>query len=253
MVLLLHYCTDWQWRAGAMRVEHLAIDGSVVTVEADADLTTGATATGWAVVPSLMRPYPFAIQPPRHSFIVEEAIRSAIPSVEILSMHSYALKDGELRLAEVRLPTATNGTRELTVGAWEGAAGCLSTSLVGLERDQLVEVFDTLQFSEHRGGLAIDSPVTPRPRTPEVLKEVPGLGLLDIRPGIAAELERVPRARGQVTRHGEVFRPRSTSDALLFVGHSTVVRIKPLPDADPRLMLAIAQELRVEWSPRSRN
>lgn len=232
-----------------MRVEHLSIDGSVVSIEADADLGTGATAAGWAIVPSLMQAHPFTIHPAGHSAIVERSVRGDFSDLKVLDTDEFSLKGGELRVAEVQLATATDGTRTLTVGAWEGRTGCLATSLVGSARDRLVEVFDTLRFSERRRGLAIDSPVTARPREPEVVKEVPGLGMLSIRPAIASVLDRVPRARGRAVDHGELFRVRASSNAIAFIADSAVVEIKPSPDVDTRQMLAVAERLRVEWSP----
>ena len=89
-----------------MRVEHLAIDGSVVSIEADADLTTHATATGWAIVPSLMRTSVYN-PPAGHSAIVEESVRSNVRAVRFLSAEDYSLKGGSLRVIEVELPTAT--------------------------------------------------------------------------------------------------------------------------------------------------
>jgi hypothetical protein len=233
-----------------MRVEHLAIDGSIIAFEAEADLSTKATATGWAIVPSLMRSHPFTISPPGHSAAVEQAVRSSIERVAILSTEEYHLKNGTLRLAEIQLPTATEGTRELTVGAWEGETGCLSTSLRGRERDRLVEVFDTLDFSQRRGGLAIDSPIVPQPRPPEIIKEIPDVGILSVRPAIASELERVPKARGFATDFGELFRIRKTSNALLLVTRSAVVTVNPIGRREGHELLAIVRTLRVEWTPR---
>jgi hypothetical protein len=234
-----------------MKAEHLAIDGSAVTVEADADLTSGASATGWAVVPALMQAHPFSAYPPGYAASAEEALRANFSQAEAITTEEFALKQGKLRVADVRVPTATGGTRELSVGAWEGRSGCLVTSLVGLQRQRLVQVFDTLLFSEQRGGVVIDSPVIARPRAPEVVKEVPGLGILAIRPAIPSELERVPKARGFSADHGELFRVRANRQALLYVGSSTVVSIEPLAGADTQAMVEIAKGLRVEWRPRS--
>lgn len=235
-----------------MRVQHLAIDGASVTIEADADLDTKATATGWAVVPSLMRAHPFAVSPPGHSEIVENAVRSSIPGVKILSREEYSMKGGRLRVAEIRVGTATGGGRWLTVGAWEGKGGCITTSLVGLWSARLVEVFETLSFAERHEGIAIESPVVARPRTPEVIKEVPGLGVLGIRPAIASELELVPRSQGHAVDGGELFRIRATSTALLFVNRSVVARVDPLRAAEGSRMMAIARGLRIDWTPASR-
>jgi hypothetical protein len=77
-----------------MRIEHLAADGSVVAIEADADLTTQVTATGWAIVPSLMRAHPFAIYPAGHSTTIEETVRSNFPNISIRAIEDYSLKGG---------------------------------------------------------------------------------------------------------------------------------------------------------------
>jgi hypothetical protein len=233
-----------------MRVEHVAIDGSTVLIEAEAELNTGATATGWAMVPSLLRSYPFSIHPAGHSEIVERGVRGQFRGIKIVSSEDFKLKDGRLRVAEVELPTPTGIPRLLTVGAWEGRRGCLMTSLVGRDPKQLVEVFDTLQFSEREKGLAIDSPVMPLPRAPEVFKEIPGLGVLSIRPAIPIELERVPKATGFQVANGELFRYRAESQSLLFVSRSTVVRINPPKGTARDGMLRAARSLRVEWEPR---
>lgn len=231
------------------RVEHLAIDGSVVSIEADADVRSGATATGWAIVPSLMRAHPFTISPAGHSGLVEDAVRGGIGDVNIGEAADFSMKDGRLRVVEVTLPTATGGERTLTVGAWEGRRGCLTTSLAGSQTDRLVEAFDTLAFSERSRGLAIDSPVTARPREPEVVTEVPGLGVLGIRPAIASALERIPRSRGHRTPHGELFRVRATSNALTLVSSSAVTAIRPLDADSSDALVGIAESLQIEWTP----
>lgn len=58
-----------------MEAQRLAIDGSIVTVEVEAELGP-ATATGWAVVPSLMQAHPFSIYPAGHSRVIEKAVRA---------------------------------------------------------------------------------------------------------------------------------------------------------------------------------
>ena len=233
-----------------MRIQHVAIDGSTVSIDADADLSAGVSTTGWAVVPSLLRAHPFAIYPPGHVAMVERAIGTDFPDVKVVDRAEFSLKDGTLHIAEAEVPTATGGRRSFTVAAWEGRTGTLVTSMSGSQRIALAEVFDTLQFSESAGGLAIDSPVVAQPRTPQVVKEIPGLGILSIRPAIASELDRVPRSRGFAADQGELFRVRESSDALLFVSDSAVVNITPLPDVERGEMMSTATGLAIEWSPR---
>ena len=232
-----------------MRVEHRAIDGAVISIEAEADLSRPATASGWAIVPSLMKSHPFVIYPPGHTSVVEAAVRSDLRHVEIKSREEYSVKGGTLRIAQVEIPTATKRNRTLTVGGWEGKTGCLSTTLIGAQTKRLVEVFDTLRFTETAKGLEVLSPVVPRPRPPEVFKEIPGVGVLEIRPAIPSELERVPRSRGFETDHGELFRFRRSSHALMFVSKSVIAGITPVGQREPDEILAAARTLRIEWTP----
>lgn len=233
-----------------MHREHLAIDGSVISIHAEADLSRPTTRTGWAIVPSLMQSHPFTAHEQGYADMVENTVREVMPDVEIDSVETFSLKDGELRLAHVTLPTATGPKRTLTVAAWEGEGGSLSTSLVGHDQKRMVEVFDTLRFHVRREGVVIDSPVVAQPRVPEVALQVPRLGVLAIRPAVAAELEQFPRSKGHVTRHGELFRFRAATPALAHVGRSAVTRIDPFPDADPEELMALGESLEVEWIPR---
>lgn len=90
------------------------------------------------------------------------------------------------------------------------------------------------------------------PRPPELLQEVRELGVLAIRPAVAVELERIPRAAGHRTRHGELFRVSSDSRALLLLGKSSVVRFQPHADAPLDRLSEVVDGLRVEWTPRAR-
>lgn len=235
-----------------MRVNHLAIDGSVVSIDGEAELDrTEATATGWAVVPSLRQAHPFTIYPAGHSAVAEKAVKK-IKGIDVKKRDEYSTKGGTLRVAEVRMPTANGGTRTLTVGAWEGDKSCMTTSLVGVEFSRIIEIFDTLDFDERPNGLAIRSPVSTRPREPEVVKEIPRVGVVSIKPAIPSTLERVPRARGFPAAGGELFRLRENSDAVMLVTDSAVVGVKPLSADDTRSMMAALETFRVQWAPRRR-
>lgn len=232
-----------------MRVEHLAIDGSVVSIEAEGDLTSKATAAGWAVVPALMQSHPFTLYPPGHSALMEKSAKH-IKGLKVLSKEEYSMKGGKLRVGEIQLPGATGGEYQLTVGAWEGTSGCLHTSIVGASSALLVEVFDTLRFSSRSRGLAIDSPVVAQPRPPEVIKQVPEIGILRIRPAVSSELERVPKSHGFMADHGELFRLSPDSQDLVFVSASTVVAVTPPARSTSAQFLEATRRMKVEWTPR---
>lgn len=238
-----------------MLAEHLSIDGSLVSIEAEADLSAAVTTTGWALVPAIARAHPFRVSPSGYSRAVEETVRQSFSHVRISDMQEFSLKGGGLRVAQVELPVETGGTRKLTVAGWEGRTGCLSTSVRGWETEKLVEMFDSIQFSERAGGLAIDSPVTPQPREPRVIKEIPELGILSVRPALATVMESIPRSPGAAVTHGELFRLRANRSDLIHVSTSAVTWIRPVEEreeererADRRT--ATAASLRVDWRPR---
>jgi hypothetical protein len=235
-----------------MRAEHFALDGSTVAFDLDADLASGATATGWVVVPAISRAHPFRTSPPGYGHAVEKVARSGAVPVRIESVQEFSIRGGALRVAQVEMPVSTGGTRKLTVGGWESRTGCLSTSLVGWERDRLVEVFDTLRFTDRGRGITVESQVVARPREPEVVKEVPGLGLLSVRPAISSVLQRVPRSTGARTPRGELFRVSAKRRDLMYVSRSAVVTISPMSDVPSERLTELAQSLGVEWTSRGR-
>ncbi len=233
-----------------MQAQHVAIDGSVVSVESDLEEGGGpVTGAGWAVVPSMMRAHPFTVYPAGHSRVMERAVRENFPDVEMEDEEELSLKDGQLRVGTVVTPR-DGGPYRMTVAAWEGRHGCMTTSVSGGKHSTLIEAFDTLQFSDTERGIAIDSPIVAQPRPPELIQEIPGLGILAVRPAVSSELERVPRNEGRRTRHGEVFRIREESRALLFLGRDAVARIQPKGDADEERLAEAVESLSVEWTPR---
>jgi len=233
-----------------MESEHLAIDGSVVSVRSEANLRAGpVTTAGWAIPPSLTRAHPFTAYPAGHSRVMEEVVRREFPQVEVSSEEELSLKDGTLRVGEVTMPGREDGYR-VTVGAWEGRHSCMTTSVPEGRKQELVEMFDSLEFRDDDRGLVIDSPIVTRLRAPELIHEVQGLGVVTVRPAIATEMERIPRSAGRRTRHGEVFRVRAESRALLFLGRRAVVRIQPTSDVDDDDVAEAVDGLDVEWLPR---
>lgn len=200
-----------------------------------------------------MKSHPFTVYPAGHVRSLEATVLSVVPGLRVGAREEYALKGGTLHIAEVEAPEPDGGVSSLTFGAWEGNERCLVTSLAGADKTELAAIFDTLDFSESGRGFAIDSPVLPVPRPPEVFKEIPGLGVLGIRPAIPSQLERVPQARGFATERGELFRLRAERKALLFVSRSAVVDISPGPEASTERMLGVAASLSVEWTPRARD
>lgn len=233
-----------------MEFDFRALDGSVVSFRSGSNMRLGPrTASGWAVVPSMMRAHPFTAYPAGHTIVIEEAVRRDFPDIEMEEQEEVSLNDGTLRVGTVTLPSEAGG-RTMTVAGWEGEHGCMTTSVANGRPDSMIAAFDTLRFSDTELGIVIDSPVMTRPRPPELVSEMDGVGVLSVRPAIATELERIPRQEGQRTRGGEVFRLRADSRALLMIGQGSVVRVQPRPNVDEGALAEAVEELEIEWRPR---
>jgi hypothetical protein len=138
----------------------------------------------------------------------------------------------------------------MTIAGWEGEHSCMTTSMTDGRPASLIAAFDTLRFTDSEQGLVVDSPVATQPRPPELVGEVEDIAIVSVRPAINSELERVPRRQGHATAHGEVFRLRADSRALLMLGRGSVVRVQPRPDADEAAVSELVEDLDVEWRPR---
>ena len=94
-----------------------------------------------------------------------------------------------------------------------------------------------------------------KPRSPEVIKEVPHVGIIAVRPATSLELERVPRDRGHQIANGELFRISERSSALLFVSRTAIASITPVirrgTTAVGGDLLSSVRDLRIEWKPQA--
>lgn len=100
-------------------------------------------------------------------------------------------------------------TEDRLVAVWRGRRRCFFTELYGATTADLLGVLRTLRVEEHDDGLTLQPTPTGgaefvAPAT--VLKEVPGLGLLELAPLTKQRAGRLPSWRGLRTRAGELFR-----------------------------------------------
>ncbi|MDO3703066.1 hypothetical protein Q3W71_15455 [Micromonospora sp. C28SCA-DRY-2] len=132
--------------------------------------------------------------------------------------------DPQIRLDEERL-----------VAAWRGRRYCFLTQLYGGSTADLLAVLRTLRITEHDDGLT----VRPQPRAGSryaapatVLKQVPGLGLLDMTPLTAERTRQLPSWRGLATGAGELFRDTLSDGKPYFVLAAADAWVTVLPLAD---------------------
>ncbi|MEV0804854.1 hypothetical protein [Micromonospora sp. NPDC050200] len=132
--------------------------------------------------------------------------------------------DAQIRLSEDRL-----------VAAWRGRRYCFVTQLYGASTANLLAALRTLRIAEHDDGLVVrpDTRAGSHFAAPAtVIKQVPGLGLLDMTTLTAERARQLPSWRGLPTRAGELFRDTLSDGRPYFVlaGPDTWVTVLPLAD-----------------------
>ncbi|MEW2378644.1 hypothetical protein AB0883_21450 [Micromonospora sp. NPDC047812] len=148
--------------------------------------------------------------------------------------------DPQIQLAEERL-----------VAVWRGRRHCFFTEMYGAATTDLLGALRTLRIEEHDDGLAL----RPTSKTgaefvepATVLKEVPGLGLLEIAPLTKQRAGQLPTWRGLQTRAGELFRDVLPDGQPYFVlaAADAWLSLVPFADTDMEQVPTLVDRLRVQ-------
>ena len=132
--------------------------------------------------------------------------------------------DPQIRLTEDRL-----------IAAWRGRRYCFVTQLYGASTADLLGLLRTVRIVEHDDGLVVrpDARAGSRFAAPaNVVKQVPGLGLLDMTPLTAERARQLPPWRGLRTGAGELFRDTLSDGKPYFVLAAAETWVTVLPLAD---------------------
>lgn len=148
--------------------------------------------------------------------------------------------DPQIRLTEDRL-----------VAVWRGRHYSFVTHLYGASTADLLAVLRTLRIQEYDDGLAIQ----PNRRTGSefasaatVVKQVPGLGLLELAPLTTQQAAQLPTWRGLTTPAGELFRDTLSDGRPYFVlaAADTWLTVLPLPDTVLEQVPTLVGRLRLQ-------
>ncbi|MEU7933514.1 hypothetical protein [Micromonospora echinofusca] len=147
--------------------------------------------------------------------------------------------DPQIQLAEERL-----------VAVWRGQRHCFFTEMYGAATTDLLGALRALRVEEHDDGLALrptskTGATFAEPAT--VLKEVPGLGLLEIAPLTRQRVGQLPSWRGLRTQAGELFRDVLPDGQPYFVlaAADAWLSLVPFADTDMEQVPALVDRLRV--------
>lgn len=148
--------------------------------------------------------------------------------------------DPHIRLTEDRL-----------VAVWRGAGHSFFTEMYGAATTHLLGILRALRIEEHDDGLSLlptskgDAELA-APAT--VLKEVPGLGLLEMAPLTTERARQLPSWQGLRTPAGELFRDTQSDGRPYFVlaTTDTWLSVVPLVDTDVEQVPTLVSKLRVQ-------
>jgi hypothetical protein len=238
------------------RVQHLALDGSLVTIRSvsTADLDTEASSVAIFSVDGIARE--FTASHRTFGVDVAEYYGADLPE-------RYSLQGGELLVGSTIQvwPELDNSDRPLTsllrVGVWQGQQHSVVSHVYGGESADVVHLFSQFEITETASGIQMEPLLASTTRhfhEPSVLKELPSIGLLDIAALTTTETRRLPRWHGTQLLGGELFTDEvgAGGQYYVLVGHTARTLVMPPSDCDHSSVLRGLQHLQVSWERPSR-
>jgi hypothetical protein len=152
-------------------------------------------------------------------------------------IHSFA---DEFRVQGGTLLTGTANQRDAQTGAgdvmraivWEGTSHSVFTHLYSATAAEAVGVFSLISVTEHSDGIVLASKNVKRAgiaKAADMVKEVPGLGLLEITALDARGAQRLPDFSGTKLKSGELFRDTLDDDSTYFLLATPSALVTVLP------------------------
>jgi hypothetical protein len=145
----------------------------------------------------------------------------------------FAVQGGRLRTARVTEYDKRSGLEDrLLAVVWQGRAHSMFIPMYNAKPADAVRVFQLLGVTEHDDGLTVASRNPKRAgiaEPAELVKEVPGLGLLEMTALTRTTSRRLPGWSGARLPHGELFRDTldDGSTYFLLATPSTMVTVLP--------------------------
>ena len=225
-------------------VRHIAIDGSVVTLTSGADLSAPTTSAGRFMIDGIVREVTTQPVGLFDALVGTDAMR---PSEE------YRYRGGTLRIGQANHPDPVVGTERIDTSAvWESSGVSLALTTSDLSSERIIAVLDRFDLKPAPKGLA----VLPRSGVtwydaPQVVKELPGVGLCEIFPLSNDIATGLPSWPGTPVAGGELYQDRLAPDAPYVVLITETARVNVLPDTDGiEAASQGAAALQVEWERR---
>ncbi|GGQ06393.1 hypothetical protein BKA00_003326 [Actinomadura coerulea] len=161
----------------------------------------------------------------------------------------FRVQGGRLRVGRTATRDAETGLSDPVLAAvWEGRRHAVFTHLYHGRPADAVAFFDTVRLTEHEDGVtAVPRGRARRPEPAEMVKEVPGIGLLEITALTTVTRRRLPPWRGASVAGGELFRDAVEGQGPYFLLALKSLLVTVLPEEDrvrdvPRRLAGLAVE-----------
>lgn len=146
----------------------------------------------------------------------------------------FRIQGGRLRVGRTATRDRDTGHSDPVLAAvWEGRRHAVFTHLYHGRPADAVAFFDTVRLTEHEDGItAVPRGRARRPEPAEMVKEVPGLGLLEITALNAQTRRRLPKWRGASIAGGELFQDTVEGQGPYFLLALRSLLVTVLPEED---------------------
>lgn len=233
-------------RRPSAAVSHRALDGGLVTVRSGLDLGKPFTAYLEVKIGSRIQEF--------EAGSAGAAIDSARDAGVRSFPHEYRFQNGTLRFGSAFYSDNKTKVRsQITVAVWEGRRYSVGTHIYNARSHQeLLSAVNRVRIVENPDGLTIipKQPAVNPVLGASMLKEIPGLGVLQIQPAAGPLMRSMPKWHGRAVPGGELFAdkgPAGKVEAFVLAGHGAATSLV-LDDADTaEEVLSDLAELRVEW------
>jgi hypothetical protein len=207
------------------QVVHRALDGRRVRLTGELDLSRPATSVAKVATGNRLHE------------VTSGSLASARAWAEALGVHEFTdefqVRGGRLRVGHVvQRDRSTDLTERVLAAVWQGERNCAYTHLYHARPADAVALFSDLKPVERAEGvqLALGGRRSAFAEPPELVKEVPALGLLEITALTRRTAQRLPSWPGARTAAGELFRDTVDGQGDYFVLSTGEFLVTVLPE-----------------------
>jgi hypothetical protein len=213
----------------APRVVHRTLDGKRIQLSGELDLSRPATSVATIALDGRLHEITSGERGAAHAWADDLGVTRFDDE--------FAVQGGRLRIGHSTLRDAHAGLQERVLAAvWEGRRYAVFTHLYHARAADAVGFFNALTLSEHADGAAF----TPRRRAAlteptELVKEVPGLGLLEVTTLTKQTARRLPSWSGARVASGELFKDTLEDKGTFFLLATASALVTVLPTDESRV------------------